>query len=231
MPFSFLNPWFWLGALALAGPLWLHLRRRKESNLIRFSAVRFLEDEREPRRSPLQLRNLVLFALRFLAVLLIVAAFAWPYLHGANFIPIKESRVYILDNTLSHQAQNGFTRDRDSIVAQLDKTANDVQIAVVELTGSPRVLASFGEDRTAAREKLATLAPSFQRGSYLSAFRQASSLLANSLGDQKRIIFCGDNQENQWTENVNTPPFLRNIRIDVSKPEAKSLPNLSLSEP
>ena len=26
MPFSFLNPWLWLGALALAAPIWLHLR-------------------------------------------------------------------------------------------------------------------------------------------------------------------------------------------------------------
>ena len=32
MPFSFLNPWFWLGALAVAAPIWLHLRRKRETN-------------------------------------------------------------------------------------------------------------------------------------------------------------------------------------------------------
>src|SRR5207247_8355624 len=62
-------------------------------------------------------------------------------------------------------------------------------------------------------------------------FRQASSLLANSLGGLKRIIFLGDNQENQWTENVNTPPFLRDVQIELPKPAAPLLPNLSLSEP
>src|SRR5690242_14339061 len=111
MPFSFLNPWFWLGVLAVAAPLWLHLRRKKETGIVYFSALRFLEDQPEPRRSPLRLRNIFLFAIRVLALLLIISALAWPYLRQKDTIPIKESRVYILDNTLSHQAGDGFNRD------------------------------------------------------------------------------------------------------------------------
>ena len=64
MPFSFLNPWFWLGALVVAAPIWLHLRRKRETNLVEFSALRFLDDQPEPRRSPLRLRDIVLFALQ-----------------------------------------------------------------------------------------------------------------------------------------------------------------------
>jgi hypothetical protein len=231
MPFSFLNPWFWLGALAVAAPIWLHLRRRRESNIIEFTALRFLEDQPQPRRSPLRLRDLVLFALRVLALLALVAAFAWPYLRGANTAPIKESRVYILDNTLSHQANDGFARDRDRVLSEVSKEPSDVQIAVIELTSVPRVVVSFGEGREAARQKLKELEPSFQRGSYLAAFRQANSLLGNSLGDQKRIVLLGDNQENQWNENANSPPFLRNVQIDLPKISALGLPSLSLAEP
>src|SRR5215468_11274176 len=131
MPFSFLNPWLWLGAVALAAPLWLHLRRKQETNVFRFSALRFLDDEPQPRQSPLRLHNLVLFALRALAVFFLAAAFAWPYLRGANTRPINESRVYILDNTLSHQANDGFSRDRDRILSELGKAGSDVQVAVV----------------------------------------------------------------------------------------------------
>jgi len=231
MPFSFLNPWFWLGALAIAAPIWLHLRRRRETNIVEFTALRFLEDQPQPRRSPLRLRDLVLFALRVLALLALVAAFAWPYLRGANTAPIRESRVYILDNTLSHQANDGFAHDRDRVLSDISKGPGDVQMAVIELTSVPRVVVSFGESREAARQKLKELEPSFQRGSYLAAFRQANSLLGNSLGDQKRIILLGDNQENQWTENANSPPFLRNVQIDLPKISALGLPNLSLAEP
>ena len=231
MPFSFLNPWFWLGALAVAAPIWLHLRRKRETNLVEFSALRFLDDQPEPRRSPLRLRDIVLFALRVMALLLLVAAFAWPYLRGADTAPVKESRVYILDNTLSHQANDGFTRDRDRVLSEVSRGASDIQMAVIELTSSPRVVVSFGESREVAKQKLKALEPSFQRGSYLAAFRQANSLLGNSLGDQKRIILLGDNQVNQWNDRVDTPAFLRNVQVDVPKITALARPNLSLSEP
>jgi len=77
MPLAFLNPWLWIGALALAAPLWLHLRRRQETNVLRFSALRFLDDEPQPRQSPLRLRNILLFLLRALALLLWVPGFIW----------------------------------------------------------------------------------------------------------------------------------------------------------
>jgi Aerotolerance regulator N-terminal/von Willebrand factor type A domain len=231
MPFSFLNPWFWLGALAVAAPIWLHLRRKRETNLVEFTALRFLDDQPEPRRSPLRLRDVLLFALRVLALLLLVAAFAWPYLRGANTAPVKESRVYILDNTLSHQANGGFAHDRDRVLSEVSKGPSDIQMAVIELTSAPRVVVSFGENRETAMQKLKDLEPSYQRGSYLPAFRQANSLLGNSLGEQKRIILLGDNQENQWTENVSSPPFLRNVQIELPQTTALALPSLSLSEP
>src|SRR2546425_694286 len=108
MSWSFLNPLFWLGALAIAAPLWLHLRRKEPTNLLKFSALQFLDDQPKPRQSPLRLRDVLLFALRVLALLLVVGAFTWPYLRSADRIVVKESRVYILDNSLSHQANHGF---------------------------------------------------------------------------------------------------------------------------
>lgn len=231
MPFSFLNPWFLLGALAVAAPVWLHLRRNRETRRVQFSALRFLEDQPEPRQSPMRLRDLLLLALRLLAVLALAGAFAWPYLRGANTAPVRESRVYILDNTLSHQADDGFAHDRERILADLGRTEGMTQIAVIELRSVPRLVVSFGESREVARQKVSELKPSFERGSYLAAFRQASSLLANSLGTEKRIILLGDNQENQWNEAANTPPFLRNVQVELPKPAAALRPNLWLSEP
>lgn len=231
MPLSFLNPWFWLAALAVAAPLWLHLRRKRETNILRFPAVRFLEEHPTPRRSPLRLRHLFLLAMRCLAVLLIVAAFAWPFLRNRNTVPVRESRVYVLDNSLSHQANDGFERDRRRLLDEFGQTDNDVQLAVIELTSTPRVVVAFGENRQSALNKIADIRPSFQRGSFLAAFRQAREVLANSLGERKRLVFLSDNQENQWTENVNSPPFLQDVKIELPKPAITSLPNLSLFEP
>src|SRR5436190_6946486 len=113
----------------------------------------------------------------------------------------------------------------------MGKAAANIQIAVVELTASPKVAVSFGDDRETAKQPVRAIQPSFQRGPYLAAFRQANSLLANSHGIQKRIVFLGDNQENQWNENVNSPAFLGNVQLDLPQTPAPALPNLSLSEP
>jgi hypothetical protein len=231
VPFSFLNPWFWLGALALAAPVWLHLRRKQETNILPFSAVRFLEDQPEPRRAPLRITRLLLFSLRAIACLFIISAFAWPYVRGARTFPIRESRVYILDNTLSRQANDGFVRDRDRLVGELANMGNEIQASVIELRSVPRLLASFADGHETARLRLQELQPSFERGSYLAAFRLANSTLANALGQKRRIILLGDNQDNQWSENVGAPPFLRDVELELPKASVPVLPNLSLSEP
>jgi len=231
VPFSFFNPWFWLGTLALAAPVWLHLRRRRQTNIITFSAVRFLEDQPEPRRSPLRITRLLLFALRAVAFLFIVAAFAWPYLRGANTLPIRESRVYLLDNTLSRQANDGFLRDRDRLINELDVMGSEIQAAVVELRSAPRVVGSFSDSHETAKLRVKELRPCFERGSYLAAFRVANSLLGNALGQRHKIVLLGDNQENQWSENLGTPPFLRDVELELPKISIHALPNLALSDP
>jgi Aerotolerance regulator N-terminal len=231
MNLAFLYPLLGLGALAVAAPVWLHLRRKQQQNLTRFSAVRFLQDQPLPKRSPTQLRNLPLLLLRALALALLAAAFAWPYHRETAGPAIVESRVYILDNTLSHQANNGFTQDRNRLVKELSQARLETQIAVIELTARPRVLAAFGEDRQLVRQKLLELTPSFQRGSYLAAFRQANTLLSQSLGSRKHIVLLGDNQENQWTESTATPPFLQNVEVTLPVISAVTAPNLALGEP
>jgi hypothetical protein len=230
MPFSFFNPWFWLAAVAAAAPVWLHLRHKRQTNVVRFSTLRFLDDQPAPLQSPLRLRNLILLALRVLALLLVVGAFCWPYSPGVDTAPIRESRVYVLDNTLSHQANDGFGQDRERVLNGIARAGSDVQVAVVELAAAPRVIVSFSDDRQTAQRKVRGLRPSFQRGSYLAAFRQANALLANSFGQEKRIVFLGDNQANQWNENVHTPPFLGDVQVELPKPAAGRLPNLSLSD-
>jgi hypothetical protein len=231
MPWSFLNPWFLLGALAVAAPLWLHLRRRVETNRRLFSTLRFLDDSPRPRSSPLRLRDVLLFLLRTAALFLVVATFAWPYRRDQGAAPVRESRVYILDSTLSHQANGAFDRARARLLNDLAQAGSDVQVAIVELKAQPRLMASFGDGQELARQMLRGATPSFQRGSYLAAFRLAHSLLANSLGERKRIIFYSDNQENQWTDHVTVPPFLQQIEVEVLKPAVTNAPNLAVSEP
>lgn len=228
---SFLYPLLWLGALGAAVPLWLHLRRKEPRNVTPFSALRFLDDLPRPRRGGLKLRDRLLLALRLLALLAVVAAFAWPYVHEAAPV-VTASRVHILDATLSQRVGGGFDADRQALLRTLDASPASVQNAVVTLTHEPAVTVAFGDDRAAALARLGELQPSHQRGAYLEAFRLASSLLDQSLGLEKEIVVHGDFQSNQWSEHQTSPPFLRGVAVTLAgKPAAAALPNLALHEP
>jgi hypothetical protein len=173
-----------------------------------------------------------LLLLRVLALILLVGAFAWPYDPTLDAIVVKESRVYVLDNTLSHQANGALAKARENIASDLEACGREIQTAVIELTSQPRVASAFGDDRKQAAEKVRALKPTYQRGSFLAAFRQANTLLANSLGERRQILFFTDNQENEWAENTESPPFLHGVKVDL-KGADPLLPkdNLSVAEP
>lgn len=226
MPFVY--PIAFLGFLTVAVPLILHLRRKQEKNVIRFSALRFLEDQPVPQRSPLRLHDILLFLLRLAAVIILIFAFAWPY---SCADVLTESRVYLLDNTLSHTANDALTRARDQMLKNIGDAGPDVQIAVIELTSRPRVLAGFADSRDTARRELRDLEQSFQRGSYIDALRQADMLLAGALTPRRRLSIFTDYQKNQWDEVLKSPSLLKGVDVSLSETGDASAPNLALSRP
>ena len=231
MDLTFTNPWLWAGVITLAAPVWLHLRRKKERNLVRFAAVRFLEHQPRARRSPWRLRDVLLLVVRCIGALLVIAAFAGPYFRKAQRGQVKSRTVYILDGTMSRQAGAGFEADRARLLQELKAAGPESQSAVVELTATPRIVAGFTENPAAVLQEVRELKPSFQRGSYLAAFRQANSLLCESPCQDRRIVFLGDSQFNQWQETAGTIPFLWNVHVEMPAPGVRELPNLWLSEP
>ena len=231
MSFAFFYPLAWLGAIAIGVPIWLHLKRREDPDLVRFSALQFLDDQPAARRRWRWPHNWPLLLLRLTGLLAIVAAFSWPFLPSTDETIIQESRVYILDNTLSHQANDRFAEARQETLDQLRQAEPSAQIAVIEITDQPRVIVNFGDTRQAALARLQTLQASHQRGSYLAAFRLADQLLQQSLGETRRIIFLSDSQANQWSEGEKVPPFLEQVVVTSPEVPSGDVSNVAVAEP
>jgi len=228
---SFLNPWLWLGIIAVGAPIWLHLRRKDREKVVHFAALRFLEDQPIVKAPPLSLKNLPLFLLRLLAVLLLVTAFAQPYLVKNGGVTTS-SIVYVFDNTLSRQAGKDWERDRNYLLGQIHQASSRQQIAVVELASQSRVVVNFGDSPAQAEEKVRALQPTSQRGNMLSALRQATFLLKQSLGEQKQIVVLSDDQKNQWEENSSAPPFLEPGLVTFpSFSDVATRPNFYVADP
>jgi hypothetical protein len=103
---GFLAPWFLAGVAAVGLPVWLHLLRKHKTTPLPFSSLMFFEKRTQSSIKHRRLRYLLLFTLRTLLVLLIVLAFARPFVQQR--IPPRtrsnEITVLAIDNSLSMRA-------------------------------------------------------------------------------------------------------------------------------
>lgn len=228
---SLLFPIMAFGSLLVGVPIYLHLRRRDEKNLVEFPTLRFLDDQPVARSRPMWPRNWPLMLLRILCMLMLVAAFSWPYFDDDQPVVIEESRVYIIDNTLSVQTRNRFETIQSQTADEIQSAGIGIQVGVVELGSTARIIARLGDKKSATVQAVKNLSPGAERGDFVDAFRTAAEMLSNSLGAKRQILLLSDNQTNQWQLDANSPPFLKNIEVKTVNPPAPDIANLALSAP
>src|SRR5213592_3568406 len=121
---SFLNPFFFIGSLALAIPVLIHLVRREKSEIVPFSSLMFLL--KVPKRSIRQqkMKNLLLMALRLLILALLVGAFARPYLTQPAKSAVNgnsmRGTVLMLDTSYSMRYGNNFDKLKTEAKKRID---------------------------------------------------------------------------------------------------------------
>src|SRR5919106_6113456 len=101
---SFLAPLFFAGLAALSIPVLIHLIQRERKNVVQFPSLMFV------RRIPYssirrrRIHNWLLLMMRLAALLLIVAAFARPFLRSATLVASTDGSrdvVIMLDRSYS----------------------------------------------------------------------------------------------------------------------------------
>src|SRR6185369_2227342 len=105
---GFFTPWFLAGVAAVGLPVWLHLLRKHKTTPLPFSSLMFFEKRTQSSIKHRRLRYLLLFALRTLLIVLLVLAFAHPYV-SQKVLPQSrtgEVTVVAIDNSLSMRAGN-----------------------------------------------------------------------------------------------------------------------------
>jgi hypothetical protein len=123
---GFLDPVYLAALAAVAIPLLIHILSRRRVPMIPFSSLRFLRpsDKRSMRR--LNLRKVLLLALRMIGVALIVLAFARPTMKGglAALFPGEGARVgcILLDRSYSM----GYEQEGGSLFEQAKKRVTEI---------------------------------------------------------------------------------------------------------
>ena len=116
---GFLAPWFLAGALALGVPVFVHLLRRQTTTPRPVSSLMFFERGTQSSTRHRRLKYLLLFALRSTLVLLIVLAFANPFIRRASANANGQTLLIVLDNSFSMRQDDRFADVKRMSDAQL----------------------------------------------------------------------------------------------------------------
>ena len=223
-PLAFLSPLFLLGAAAAAVPVVLHLLKRNPETRLKFSAVRLLRNAPVEHTSRRRLRELLLLALRVMALILLAVGFARPFLRSGAYSGSGPVTVVALDTSLSMSAPGQFERAKEMARTAIAGAPRGTRIAVLAFAEAARVLASPSADRRAATRAVDQAAPGIGSTRYRAALAGAADLLQGSGGT---IVVVTDLQATGWDsgERGSVPASARVEIADVGPPP----PNLAIT--
>ena len=221
------------GAVAAAGPVVIHLLNRRRYRVVEWAAMDFLRQALQRNRKMLQLRDLLLLAIRTACVLLFGLALARPFWSssaGETGTGGPIHAVLIVDNSMSMGYERLDGTLLDEAVAKSEEFIETLppgsRVSVIPLCGSETAF-SLDPYRTRddAREALQRIRVVDRTGTAAQAIdlardacKQASDLPA------KRVVFLGDQQVGNWPagalgDQLKDLPELQVVRIAAEAPE------------
>jgi hypothetical protein len=221
-----LAPAFLAGLMAIAIPVVIHMIHRERRETLAFPSLMFLRKipYRSVRRQ--KIRHILLLILRCVAIAIVVAAFARPFLER-QFAPAaagSDSRelVILLDRSYSMGHGGRWSRATDGA-----RTAARGLRAIdrVSLVAFGSTAAQLVEPTSAAARfdaAVATLQPSSEPTRYGAGFRMAAQILGASDAARKEIVLISDFHRAGWTsrDGVTLPPRTVIRTVDVSRGES-----------
>lgn len=195
---SFLSPLFLIGAVAAAVPILLHLFHRKTEVVIDFPAVSLLKRAPVQQHRRRRLRELVLLALRVMALVLLALSFARPYFAGAAAPESVPVTVIAVDTSMSMSAPGQFDRAREAASRAVDAAPSSHAVALIGFSDAATVLVPSTTDRSAVTSQIASLSPGIGGTRFRTALARASEVIGAREG---RVVVVTDLQQAGWESN------------------------------
>ncbi|HSR69347.1 MAG TPA: BatA domain-containing protein [Acidobacteriota bacterium] len=196
---QFLNPWFLLGAAAVAVPIFLHLFQKQRKTSFSFASLMFVRrlPVKETRRR--QLRYLLLLALRCLGIVLLALAFARPVLTSAWLSrdnPLaSRSVVVLIDRSMSVSQTEVWQQALQAARDKIESLGEGEEGMLMQFGGAVEVLTTWESSPQPLLEALDSLVkPSYESTSFSESLRLAAEQLRDAGNGRKQIYLITDLQ-------------------------------------
>jgi hypothetical protein len=230
-----LAPAFLAGFLAIAIPVVIHMIHRERRETVVFPSLMFLRkiNYKSVRRQ--KLRHLLLLLVRCLAIAIVVAAFARPFLErtlGASPTANDGREVVILlDRSYSMGYGGRWARATAAVrTAAGDMRIND-RVSVIAFDATAAQVVEPTQNPGRVDQVLATLKPGSAPTKYAPAFRMAAQILGASEQSRREIILVSDFHRVGFTPNDDVAlPLRTSVKtVDVSRGESSDAAVVSVA--
>src|SRR5712691_4853220 len=226
---SFLTPLFLLAGTAIAIPIFVHLIQRERKRVIKFPSLMFVQ--RIPYQSVRRrrIRHWALLVMRCAAILMIVAAFARPFLHqeAAAAAAVGGSRevVVLLDHSASMGYGDHWQRARDAARQAIRSLGANDRATFVLFSRNAEESMRVTADRGRLEAAIDTAKVDADATRYGPALKLAESILSRSQATRREVVLISDFQRAGWTgsEDVHFPEGYTLTPVSVASPNANNL--------
>jgi Aerotolerance regulator N-terminal/von Willebrand factor type A domain len=201
---GFLAPAFIAGLAALAIPVLIHLIHRERKTVVSFPSLMFLHKIPYQSVRRQKLRHLLLLALRLAALVLLVAAFARPFVrHATPAGPVlagARERIILLDQSYSMGYGDHWKRATDAAHAAVADLAAGDRATVVLFAHDPVAVTEPSGDHARLNRAIDDAKVSSQGTRYAPALKFAGQILGGSNLPRREVVLISDFQKVGWAQ-------------------------------
>lgn len=163
---GFLAPWFLVGLAALSVPVFVHLLRKHVTIPRPVSSLMFFERGTQSSARHRRLRYLLLFALRFALLLLVVLAFANPFVRRPAANATDHLSLIVLDDSFSMRVGTRFEDAKLQALRLLATKPHPQKAQVMALGEQLQVLTQPIADEAQLRSAIESIQPEDGRANF-----------------------------------------------------------------
>jgi hypothetical protein len=221
---GFLAPWFLAGLAGLALPIYLHLLKRQTRTPKEFSSLMFWESRTQSSTRHRRLRYYLLFSLRFLLLLLLILAFANPYINR-NSAALASQRLVLLvvDNSFSMRAGTRLT-DAKTAAMNVLSSRGAARAQIAAFGSQLRLMTQPIEDQNALRAAVQSIQPGDAHGNFAELSR-AIRAMAESVHTPIELHVFSDMQRSELAATFTDMALPANVKLIAHPVITKAEPN------
>ncbi len=217
-------PWFLAAMAGLALPLYLHLLKRQTSAPKEVSSLMLYESRTQSSTRHRRLRYFALLSLRLLWLLLLIFAFANPFINrSAAALASNRLVLVVVDNSFSMRAGTRLADAKDAAVTVLSgKGAARAQVAAF---GSQlRFMTQVIEDQSALRAAVQAIQPGDGHGNF-GELARAVRAMAESIHTPIEMHLFSDMQRGDLAATFADMALPGNVSLVMHPVVTKAQPN------